>query len=198
MAEESRPGIGVDAKGNAVVDPSVNVQALNEASVKRLDDLARAAEKLSNVKHGHAKEIIALNASHGKELREAESKRLDAIRAVDVAAASVIANQVTATADALRALVSTTATTLAAQSTATFDRMDGRLAQLERTSYEGSGRATVADPAIARMAEAVEALRTDRDKGQGREGLSTPLLMLVVASLAGVGGFIIQSLLGAG
>lgn len=148
-------------------DPTENVRELVAAETRRLDDLRDAAELLSRVKHEHSRELIRIDADHAKEMREIETKRLDAIRAVDVSAASVIANQVSATAEALRALVSTTATTLAAQSTATFNQLSERIASLERSSYEGSGKSAVADPMMARMTETMEALRLNMAEGQG-------------------------------
>lgn len=159
-----KPGM---AAGGSGTDPTENVRELVIATERRLDDLRVEAEHLSAVKHQHSRELIGMHADHAKELREAETKRLDAIRAVDVAAASVIANQVSTSAETLRSLVSTTATTLATQAAATFNQLSDRIAQLERTSYEGSGKSAVADPVMARMVEAVEALRTNMAKGQG-------------------------------
>lgn len=184
----SNPGLAVDAGGNPVIDPTKNVLDLVAASERRMDDLAVAAEKLSSVKHEHARELIKLNALHSKELREAETKRLDAIRAVDVAAASVIANQVSTSAEALRSLVSTTATTLAAQTTSSFTQLSDRIAQLERTSYEGSGKAAIADPAMARMLEAIEALRSNmaKDEGKGAAMSQSSAMIFAVLGIIGV------------
>lgn len=183
----SNPGLAVDAGGNPVIDPTKNVLDLVTASERRLDDLAAAAEKLSSVKHEHARELIRLTARHSKELREAETKRLDAIRAVDVAAASVIANQVSTSAEALRSLVSTTATTLAAQTTSSFTQLSDRIAQLERTSYEGSGKAAVADPAMARMLEAIEALRANMAKDEGKGAAMSQSTAMIFAIIGAVG-----------
>lgn len=136
----SNPGLAVDAGGNPVIDPTKNVLDLVAASERRLDDLAAAAEKLSNVKHDHARELISLNAQHASELREAETKRLDAIRAVDTAAATVLANQVSISASTLRDLVATTADAAAKAAAGIYNPLAERISQLERTSYEGSGR----------------------------------------------------------
>lgn len=183
----SNPGLAVDAGGNPVIDPTKNVLDLVTASERRMDDLAVAAEKLSSVKHDHSRELIRLNADYSKELREAETKRLDAIRAVDVAAASVIANQVSTSAEALRSLVATTATTLAAQTTSSFTQLSDRIAQLERTSYEGSGKAAVADPALARMLEAIEALRSNMAKDEGKGTATSQSTSMIFAVIGAVG-----------
>lgn len=164
----SNPGLAVDAGGNPVIDPTKNVLDLVTASERRLDDLAAAAEKLSSVKHEHSRELIRLNAQHARELREAETKRLDAIRAVDTAAAAVLANQVASSASTLRDLVATTAAAAATAAAGIYNPLADRVSQLERTSYEGSGKATVADPMMARMVDAVEALRSNMSEGVGK------------------------------
>jgi len=173
-------GLGVDKAGNPVIDPTKNVLDLVAAESRRQDDLRLAAEKLSDVKHEHAKELIELNANNSRELRAAETKRLDAIRAVDVAAAALdkerataaaatLANQVATSAETLRALVATTATTAATAASAVTGPLAERISSLERASYEGSGKAAVADPQMAKMIAAVEALTisTANKSGQG-------------------------------
>lgn len=194
----SNPGLAVDAGGNPVIDPTLNVRDLVTASERRLDDLAGAAEKLSDCKHEHARELIRLNAQHAQELREAETKRLDAIRAVDTAAAAVLASQVATSASTLRDLVATTADAAAKAAAGIYNPLAERISQLERTSYEGSGKAAVADPAMARMVEAIEALRTNMARGDGREGLSQPLLMALVGGGAALFVFLIQQAMGGG
>jgi hypothetical protein len=118
------PGPGVDATGQAVIDPTENVKALSEADNRRQDDLrkaeARRQEDLRKADAKHTKEIRRLDRSHAKELRDidgelrrAESERLDAIRLVDkgnidraaevaAASASVLAEQLVANATAAR------------------------------------------------------------------------------------------------
>lgn len=134
------PGLGVDSAGNPVVDPTKNVLNLVEAESRRQDDLRLAGEKLSNVKHQHAKELISLHSDYGDKLREAETKRLDAIRAVDVAAAAVAQQRIETTAATLRDLVASTASAAATAAASITNSLAERIAQLERTSYEGSGR----------------------------------------------------------
>jgi hypothetical protein len=116
-ATSQPPGPGVDAQGRAVIDPTVNVIALNEAANKRQDDLREMSiqhiQETLRMHIDHAKELRGAD----KELRQAESDRLDAIRAVDVqnvqtattaaeARASVLAQQVVTTADAFRTALS--------------------------------------------------------------------------------------------
>jgi len=127
------PGAGVDAAGNPVLDPTKNVLDLVEAAIKRQDDL-RAQEVI------HAREIGDLRHMYEKELREAESARLDSIRAVDQAAvqrtaevqaaqAAALATQVVATADAFRATLATA-----------LEPIQKDIADLRKTQYEQAGQ----------------------------------------------------------
>src|ERR1035437_1697749 len=84
---------------------------------------------------------------------EAESKRLDALRAVDteavrvandraIAAASSLASQVATTAETLRSLVASTATSVAQQLSQISAQFNERLTTLEQKSYEQRGGST--------------------------------------------------------
>ena len=122
-----RPGPGVDLQGREVVDPSVNVKALNEAGLARQDDLrereARWMLRMGSVVVAGSVGFIVTLAGHQKELGSAESARIDAIRSVDVGTAAraadvlataqqALATQATVAADTLRGLVAPTASTL--------------------------------------------------------------------------------------
>src|SRR5687768_17871694 len=90
MTEPQNPGIGADAQGNPVIDPSKNVLDLVEAAIQRQDDL-RAAESRHNrevaaIRDQALKDMAALRAEYAGELRLKETERIDAIRAVDVQA----------------------------------------------------------------------------------------------------------------
>jgi type II secretory pathway component GspD/PulD (secretin) len=168
MAEQP-PGMGVDASGGPVIDPTRNVLDKVEDAVKRLDDLREAAERLSNVKHAHIKEVAELRAAHARELNEAETKRIDAIRTVDVnavaiaaertaQAANVLATQVSQSAETLRALVATTAAASQQQGTATFGQLSDRITLLERTSYEGSGKSAGVGLSFAALIQTISSV----------------------------------------
>src|SRR5688572_18364900 len=155
-------GMGVDSTGGPVIDPTRNVLDKVEDAVKRLDDLRAAAVLLNDTKHEHTKEMAALRSTYEEKLRLAEANRLDAIRAVDVAAATlreerasvaatVLANQVATTASTMRDLVASTAAAAATAAAAVTNPIAERVSQLERSSYEGSGKSAVADPMMARM-----------------------------------------------
>jgi hypothetical protein len=128
----SSPGVGVDSGGSPVKDPTDNVMDLVVAAMRRQDDLR-------SMESSHLRELVKLRAAYEKELRRAESARIDAIRAVDVAAvqragevaatqASVLAAQVQATAEASRtALI------------AALEPIQKAIEELRRSQYEGAG-----------------------------------------------------------
>jgi len=199
--------------GVGTVDPTSNVRELVAAETKRQDDLRVASERrqdeLRQASELRLDEVAEIRAIHARELNEAETKRIDAIRAVDVAAvsiaaertsasATVLANQVAQSAETLRALVATTAAASASATAASFGQLSDRITLLERTSYEGSGKSAVTDPAMAKMLVALEQIQLNIAKGQGREGMSTPLLMTIAAAVAGFVGFFIQAMLKVG
>lgn len=125
-----KPGLGVDAQGGPVVDPTANV-------VRRQDDLREADNKLTDAKlehlrdmqilrAEHAKEISDLRAAHAETLRVSDLDRLDKTRQVDVSQATAsaaalatavqtLANTSDRNAETLRNLVNATAQTMAKQ-----------------------------------------------------------------------------------
>lgn len=117
MVANTPPGPGVDASGQAVVDPTANVLWVIESETRRQDDLRQAAERLADAERRHA-----------GDLREAESKRVDALRAGDQAAIVALAAQVAATAEAMRV-------SAAAQA----DQFTKALAEVQRWQYGQQG-----------------------------------------------------------
>jgi hypothetical protein len=145
------PGAGVDAAGNPVLDPTKNVLDLVEAAVVRLNDL-RTADKehrreLDEERREHRLEVRGLQ----KDLRDAETARIDAIRAVDVGAvqraaevqadvATALANQVALSAETLRNTVSETATAGATALAQALDPLQKAIDDLRRAQYEQQGQ----------------------------------------------------------
>lgn len=141
-----------DPKSPTVYDPTANVIALVDAAMDRQDDLREAENK-------RIRETAELRAEYTEKLAIAEAKRIDAIRAVDVnavavaaeratAQATVLANQVAASADTLRALVAATAATIAKQLSDLTTQLTDRISALEKSQYTISGAGGVATPAI--------------------------------------------------
>lgn len=149
--EEKTNDLNVSTKGSSeFTDPTKNVLQLVNAAVKRLDDLGSAEREKNKEIIALNKEILNLHVVYGEKLSVAESKRIDAIRAVDVGAvaiaseratqqATVLANQVAASAETLRTLVATTAGTVAAQLQSVSNQLADRIALLEKSQYETKG-----------------------------------------------------------
>jgi hypothetical protein len=133
MANSTSPGPGVDAQGRPVVDPTENVKALTEAAVARLDDL-RTADTI------HLRELMELRAYYDGLLRQAETARIDAIRAVDVGNVQRAAEVAAAQAEALRNQVAAAATASQTSLAAALDPIQKDIADLRRAQYEAQGK----------------------------------------------------------
>ena len=190
-------GLGVDAAGNAVIDPTENVKALVEALNERQDDLRAADSRLVMSEVNCLRRELALRGEHDKEIRrkdeqlsELNDARLASIRNVDIInqkndadrlneAVRTQAQQRLTDADNLRTLVTSTATTYAeAQESrwtayantqeSRWTESNKRLSALELSISKGEGKQTVADPQLLQMADDMRALRESRATGTGR------------------------------
>lgn len=141
--DEQPPGPGVDAAGRTVVDPTKNVMDVVAAAVQRIDDLRTAADN-------HFREVSALRAEYDRRLRDAETARIDAIRAVDVGAvnraaevsaqqATTLAAQVATSAETLRTQVAAAATAATVALAAALEPIQKDIADLRRAQYEAQG-----------------------------------------------------------
>ena len=154
MNDERSPGLGVDAAGNPVVDPTRNVLQLVEAAVARLDNLrtaeANAVREVMILRADYETRLREREAAHAHELRVAEKDRLDAIRSVDVEAvaaassaaearATTLAKQVSDSAEAMRsqAMANATASDLALK--AALEPLHAAIAGLQQFQYEAVG-----------------------------------------------------------
>lgn len=179
--------------GELTIDPTENVKALQEASNKRQDDLRDDLKEYVVVRLEAAEKISQLRADHQKEIRAAESARIDSIRQVDVTAArtaeerqltaiQVLATQAAANAENLRNTVNSTAATIAKQTSDTIGQLIERIAALEKSSYEGKGKSAYADPVMEKLLEKMEAIR-----GTKSEGISSTVAVIIsVIGAAGV------------
>lgn len=178
-------GIGVDYAGGPVVDPTENVKALSEALSQRQDDLRDLNNKYLDARLDSMEKNAIKDASHAKEIRELESKRVDAVREIDVVARNTAAAQALtaiqtlaattgAEREALRSLVSTTAATIQNQTDRIVGAITDRIAILEKTSYTGQGKQALFDPQVAELIQDLKNLR-----GTKQEGLSEAMKFLI-------------------
>ena len=144
------------------VDPTKNVMALVASQVKRTDDLMAANEQLAEARirrqddlraseARHIQELATLRSEFEEALREKETQRIDAIRAVDVQAvqraaevsavqATTLATQVQASAETLRTQVATTATAQTTALAAALEPIQKDISELRKTQYEQQGQ----------------------------------------------------------
>ncbi len=139
-----------------MLDPTKNVLDLVEAAVIRLNDLrdldAKYAEKLRVQADDHIHEILAMRDRFETTIRVQESARIDAIRAVDVAAvarqaevqatqAATLAAAVATSAETLRGQVAATAGAAAVNLATSLEPITTSIAALQRSQYELQGQA---------------------------------------------------------
>jgi hypothetical protein len=182
-------------KRGRVIDPTKNVMALVAGQVKRSDDLAAANEKLAEAKEKrqddlrateaeHVREMARLRAQFDNALREKETQRIDAIRAVDVQAvqraaevsavqATTLATQVQASAETLRTQVATTATAQTTALAAALEPIQKDISELRKTQYEQQGQKAAQVETRATKAE-------DRGSSQWAIGLVIGIMISVV------------------
>jgi hypothetical protein len=134
------------------------VLALVDAAVQRQDDLR-------NSEAAHQREVAALRYTYEDKLRDAESRRLDAIGAVDVdavgraataaaAQAATLAAQVVASAEALRTQVEQTRIQFATTLSTGLEPIQKDIADLRRVQYEQQGqKAATVDTTVSRTAD---------------------------------------------
>jgi hypothetical protein len=116
-------------------DPSPNVQDLVRLAMERQDDLRE-------MEAGHERYVAELRSAHAAELRAGETERINAIRAVDVGAAAILANQVAASAEALRGQVEAARQQTATALAAALEPIQKDIQDLRRAQYEAQGKTT--------------------------------------------------------
>jgi hypothetical protein len=125
---------------NPVIDPTKNVQDLNEASNLRQDDLRAASDRFNAAQIENLKELVALRAIYEEKLTIAEAKRIDAIRSVDVNAVAIASEKAAAAAAVLANSVNSSAKNLEEQLKQYVGQINTRLSAVEKSQYEGQGR----------------------------------------------------------
>lgn len=180
---------------NKTGDPSANVIMFVGNAVKYLEDLHKAGERSIDEK-------LKLHFEYTKQISEAESERINALRAVDVAAvataneravkqAEVLANQMAANAETLRASVAKTAETIATQLQQITSQQNERIAALEKANYENVGKSS----APSELADKVTELDKIISENRGRTGISSQLIFAVSAIVGGIVVYLVQTII---
>jgi len=216
MADSREPpgsssGPGVDRTGQPVQDPTPNVLDLVQAAIARQDDLremqARYASQIGDMREVHAQYVTELRSNYEGQLREANSRseeridakdqqlrvgetaRIDAIRAVDVGAAAILANQVAASAEALRGQVEAARQQTATALAAALEPIQKDIQDLRRAQYEAQGQKTqvVEGSSADRDVTALEAVRIQT--AQARMQMYALVFAAIIVALGIYGAF---------
>ena len=199
-----------------LIDPTANVIALVESNAKSSADLREADIKFYDAQITHLKEMIALRAINAETLRNSDLDRLAKTREVDVLAGGASAaglatavqtlantsdrnaenlrNLVTSTSQALAKQTSDQATVLSTQNDLAMKDVNLRIAELQKSSYQGSGKSSVQEPQNDRLILMVEALLKAKATDEGQtKGLSQGAALImggltVLGILIGIAG----------
>jgi hypothetical protein len=178
-----------------VSDPSDAVRLLVAESVGSL-------EKVLTSEIRRLSEALTTHLAYTKEMSANETKRVNALRAVDInavaiasskadAQALVLANQVATSAETLRVLVASTATAVANELRSVSTQLTDRISLLEKAQYENMGKSGASSTLLNRVDE----LEAVRQVSKGRSELSVPLLMLLASLGGGILIFIIETIM---
>ena len=172
-SKHSAAGLGIDAYGNPVIDPTKNVldlvDAANrrqddlremhnrylEAEFKRLEETVRRVEQVSELRAEFARDVTLIHQSHDREIHKMEQDKLAAFRASDEMARITEANRSLAAIQVVERTLNSTATALASQNAENNVEVNRRLAALEKSSYEGAGKGTGAKNTVVYVVLAV-------------------------------------------
>ena len=153
-ASPAKTGQGVDSFGGPVFDPSANVLQLVDAESLRQDGLRQAESRhireVRDLESRHIREISEMRADYENKLRNAETARIDAIRAVDVGAvnraaevaatqAGALAAQLIATAEASRVQVAAAASASVTSLAAALEPIQKDIRDLRDAQSRGQG-----------------------------------------------------------
>lgn len=182
-------------------DPTENVIMFIEKEVKRNDDMR-------NLEILHQKEITKLHIEYLHEAAEKETKRIDALRAVDVQAvsiasdkaaqaAAVLNTQLVASADALKVQVASQATSQEIRFQQMENKIIDRVTKLEQQKFEDVGRLGIASKLPDRLSLVEDLLMMQKGATQNQETskkdneMSTNKLLGIIGATAAITGTIV-------
>lgn len=195
MEQEKIENVIPQSGSSPFSDPTYNVNQLVNSEVRHLHEVIALN-----------KEILNLHIVYSEKLSLAESKRIDAIRAVDVGAvaldkernvqqASVLSTQVSQSAETLRNLVGVTAAATATQFQQVINPIIERISLLEKAQYEGIGKGRVTDPMMSELLAEVKSLSATRSVSTGKSlgiGQMVALIMGAATLIGIIGGLVLK------
>jgi len=200
-------GLGVDATGAPVIDPTANVIALVQANKESADALNTMRDRYVDAEIRVVRETVKwiekladVHQRHDATVHQMEQDKLAAFRANDEmarlteaartqAAVDLVARAAETTANDIRAVLRDTASALAERDAARDRENNNRMAALEKARYEDAGKQAVADPMLIEMREdqkkLIVALTNMGGKTEGAKSL-----WFIIAAVIAVLGFL--------
>jgi DNA anti-recombination protein RmuC len=205
VASKIPPGIAIDSRGAAVMDPTQNVWELVLAESKYQDAMRDSLKDRWDESHSALKEQIhqtnAFIERFQNAQREAETNRIDQLAQTRQEFQNTIR-------DMLAESVRTTSTLVSTQLVQIQATFDTRVSKLEAYQFTQAGRSSVTDPAtdgaLSRMAASIAALSAtiaNTQSGESRQGgnmmgreQSNARLLAIVMAVAAVASPVIATL----
>lgn len=182
-----RPGVGVDARGGQVVDPTKNVLDLVEAAIRRQDDLRLAEAKFQDALRG-------AEARFGAAMRDADARRLNELRDAETRRINELTSQKQIfdleLARVIRANVESSTLLLATQVKEVKTDLSDRTAKLEQFRWESGGRTSATDPVYVDLLKEVKALSLARSDLSGRSTGQGEVVAYIFAAIMAVVGIV--------
>lgn len=176
-----QPGIGVDARGGGVIDPTRNVLDLVKAESKYQDAMRDATKELTQSKFDGLQDIVDQNTVFQNAMRSAETERVDQLASLRREYESTIRNMLAESVRSTSDLVSSQL--LQIQST-----FNDRVTKLEAYQLTQAGKSSVADPAtaeaLANMAATLVSMQTLQTKTGGEQSGQKESKASVMAMIA--------------
>jgi hypothetical protein len=184
-------GLGVDAMGGPVIDPTENVLSLVDVQATHAKELRSADERRYT-------DLRTADQRYQNDIRRAENQRLNDLAKLkanyDKQIADMLSVQVKTTSDLISTQLDKVTTALGAQITTLTATLNDRIAQLERFRYEMGGKTSVSDPATAsalvEMANAIKLLRTTDDTHAGKGLGRSEIYAIIIVAIAAAGLFL--------
>ena len=186
------PPAGCPLSNHAAVigDPTANVISLVEAESKLREQGIIYLEKLAMIQEAHNTEIRVLDATRLAAIREVDVSAVKTEADRSLLAIQALAAVTASNAETLRNALTTTAQTIAKQTSDTVSQITERIAALEKSSYEGAGKSTVADPMMSQLVTEVKALRAQQSTSSGKEQGVTNVWVWVVGAFGALGSIV--------
>jgi len=168
-----RPGVGIDAAGAPVIDPTENVLALVDAQARFQREKDADAEKYLAAEIAHVQkyfdmvinserrrvdDLSALRKDYDKQISETQREQMKTT-------SDLVSTQLDKVTTSLSETINKTSDNIVA----TLATMNSRIAEVEKFRYDMGGRAAVSDPAMTQIASDLSQLKLAGGRQEGAE-----------------------------